>query len=496
MVTSKVKQVLVGLKNGKSLGKRSIRGAMWIGLAEGADNLLRLARNVILARILAPSDFGAMALVLAVCMAFETVSEVGMREAIIQYEKAEDSRYLNGAWWLSTLRGTVLYIMAFVTSPLIGRFYERTDLVLMMKVIFLSLVLNGLMSPRLNIAIKKMDFHKWAAVRNGSGFLGLTTAIILALVYRNVWALVIGYVVEMFIRTLLSYILCPFMPRWKFEKEHLGALLKFARGMAGVPIMTFIFLRADIFVAGKLLPLAAVGMYSLAVSLSKAPFRLIWSISNRISMPVFSELQNQPERLNKSILQVVRMINLLGWPMTIFAVFFSAEILELVYGEKYIVVAVPFALLVIAEQIRISSVPMVSAYLAMGRPDLNRIFTAARAVIMIIIIVPFIKWMGLTGAALSGITAMSLSYILQLNRAKSLIGLNPLKYLSNFIPAFVCIATIGPFWFVSNTMVKAESVLGLAIGGAGCMITYGILLMSVHKEFMSVITEKGALQEN
>ena len=98
-----------------------------------------------------------MALILAVSMAFETITEVGIGEAIVQYEEAEDSRYLNGAWWLATSRGLVLYLIAFATSPLIGEFYQRADLVLMMRIIFLSLILNGLTSPRLSIAVKKLE---------------------------------------------------------------------------------------------------------------------------------------------------------------------------------------------------------------------------------------------------------------------------------------------------------------------------------------------------
>jgi hypothetical protein len=104
---------------------------------------------------------------------------------------------------------------------------------------FLAILFNGALSARAYIALKKMEFNKWVIIFHGGGIVGILTSVILSFILQGVLALVAGFVVEAAVRCILSFIICPFIPRFKFAEEHLITLFAYARGMFGLPILYF-----------------------------------------------------------------------------------------------------------------------------------------------------------------------------------------------------------------------------------------------------------------
>src|SRR4030042_3650986 len=89
---------------------------------------LRFVRYVILTRILAPDQFGLMAIVMVAASAFDALTEVGIKQSVIQNKRGADPEYLNVAWWFQAVRGLGLFSVAFLAAPWISSFYERPEL--------------------------------------------------------------------------------------------------------------------------------------------------------------------------------------------------------------------------------------------------------------------------------------------------------------------------------------------------------------------------------
>ena len=110
--------------NRQRLKERAVRGGAWLGAGTGIEQGLRFLRNIILTRLLAPEAFGLMAIVLALNTAFESFTDVGIKQAIVQNPRGQTREYLNGAWWFSCIRAVVLYGLAFWSAPFLERFYD------------------------------------------------------------------------------------------------------------------------------------------------------------------------------------------------------------------------------------------------------------------------------------------------------------------------------------------------------------------------------------
>lgn len=465
---------LKNLLKGDHLQARMARGSMWLTIGSAGEQGLRFLRNILLTRILAPQAFGIMAIVLAIDAICESFTELGIKEAIVQNPSGEERKYLNGAWWLAVVRAIALYATVAVAAPWAGQFYNNPDLVPLMRVAFLSILFRGMMSANAYVAVKQLKFKRWVILYHGGAVCGLITAIVLAFMIPDVWALVIGFTVEAFARCLFSYLACPFKPGLTFGKESLKALFAYSRGMFGLPILTFLFMRADVFVIGKLCPLADLGLYSMAASLARMPSQFVASITGQIMMPALSQIQTEKEKMNRVIMRFTRIIVFLGFPLLMFAVLYGSEILTFAYGRPYGAAGIPFAIIFVSELLRISSTPLAAFYLATGRPSLHRLFTIVRAGVLLILIIPLVKWFGLTGAALAGLIGMIVGYAFQAYRMVTINGLDLSGYSRVFLKASLSSVCVFATWLLGYNFLDGRPLLEILVGIGGCLLAYGL----------------------
>ena len=262
---------------GSGLKAKAARGGFWLGIGSGTENGFRFLRNMILARILVPDVFGLMAIIMAVNQLFESFTRMGIQEAVIQNPRGNDKVFLNGVFFLNFIRGLFLFGIAFISAPWVARFYEKPELLPMMRFAFLALLFNAILSPKLYSQLKNMNYRKWCIAYYGGSVIGISSTIVLSFIIKNVWAMVLGFVIENIVRVILSYIFCPFLPGLTFDKEAVHSLLQFVKGMFGLPILYYFFNKMDILVIGKLCPDGEVGIYNLVQGLAFIPFVLFLS---------------------------------------------------------------------------------------------------------------------------------------------------------------------------------------------------------------------------
>lgn len=419
---------------GGSIGSRSSRGVAALGVGAVAERVMRLVRNMILARLLAPDDFGLMAIVMSVLFALESFTDVGVRQSIIHNKKGGEREYLNIAWWVQIVRGLGLFILALLVAPAICRFYDKPELLNLLRVSFLFIIFNALTSPRLYLLDKEFRFAKSLCLIQGSSLLGTLTAIILALYMQSVWVLVIGQVSQVTVQCLLSHILCPFRPMMKIDRRYLKEFLKFGRGMLGLAFLTVVSMQTDVFVLAKLLSSKDVGMYVLALSLARQPMYLFNVTLGRVLLPAFAEKQNDKKALCNAVLKILKGILLFGFPIVVLTALGARPILSIIYGAKYGAVAIPFALLCFSMLFYVQAIVLSQVYMGIGMPHLHRRYVVFLAALIMALIYPGIRLFGLAGAAGVLLFSNAVAVFMQIIWMKNAIGLKFKDYLYCWLP--------------------------------------------------------------
>jgi O-antigen/teichoic acid export membrane protein len=424
----------ITLIQGDGLKARTARGSLILATGSFFERGMGLVRTMILARILAPGDFGLMAIVMSVLAVLDSLTDVGVQQSIIRHPEGNKKAYLNIAWWIQVARATGLFIAAFLIAPAICRFYGKPELLNLLRVSFLVVIFNGFTSPCLYLLDKEFKFVKALCLMQGSSLLGTVAAITLVFYMRSVWILVIAQLVQTGTQCLLSHILCPFRPMLKIDREYLKEIFGFGQGMAGLSFLTIISMQTDVFVMGKLLPSKQVGMYALALSLAQQPVLLFSRTIGRVLLPAFAEKQDDKKSLCSAVLRILKSMLLFGVPLTILAAICSKTILSVIYGAQYRVVAVPYAILCFAMLLYVQAIVLSQIYMGIGMPQLHRRYVILKSSLIVCLIYPGIKLFGLSGAASVLLFSHTIAVFMQIVWMKSVIGIRFKDYLSCWWP--------------------------------------------------------------
>ncbi len=471
---------ILGLFKSDELRGKAARGGLVLSGASLFEFGARFVRQVILTRLLFPDSFGFMMTIAGVVQLSEAFTEVGVRQAVIQNKSGGARDFLNVAWWFSAIRGLVLYGAAFLAAPLFCRFYESPALLDPMRVAFLALLLHGLVSTRMHVLEKELHYLKFVVMKQGAAILNVATAVVLSIFFKNVWPLVIGFVVEYAGTCILSFILVPIKPRFNIGREYLGDIFQFARRMFGLPLLTSLYLQFDVMLVPKFFTWDEAGMYAVARTLALMPVLAFNRTILPLILPVFSKLQDSTERLKEAILKMSDLTAVAGIPFVAFCIVFSENLLTCLYPQKYGAVAVPFSILMVYVLIRLLSPILMQLYFVLARPDLQRWFALVRLVITAAVFYPAVKYFDLPGAAMAVVVGMLSLLAMQIICACRLVGFRISEYCLCLMRGTVYGGVVFLAGTIIRNFVEGPDLVVLVLGGLVCLAVWGVAMSTSH----------------
>ena len=473
----------IDLLKGTDVKAKSARAVVALGAGTFAGRSMRFIRSMILARILAPDQIGIMAIVMSLSMGFEAFTEVGVKQSVIQNKQGANDRYLNVAWWMQVTRSLCLYVIATLLAPWISSFYGNPELLKLLRVAFIAMALRGFISPRAAVLEKEYKFGRVVLLVQGSAVLGAIISIVLALMIRNVWALVIGFVIEMAIFCILSFILVPFVPRFEIDRSSLVELMKFARGMFGLPVLTAVSFYAPILILGKVISESQLGLYSYAVILCFIPNDLYIRTIAPVILPAFSEKQDDKRALSRGVLHTARWTTIFILPLAAFMACNASKLLLLAYTREYAAMAIPFAVLCMQILIRNQAVCLTGIYLALGQPNMQRRFALIRAIAILVLMYPAAVHYGPLGAAVVVVLSNIIVLLMQVFKAREVIGMNIGMYIRSYADGLWMALPILMTAGLLRVFKVNSTLFVLAINALVFIVTFavGALIMSRSK---------------
>ena len=274
-----------------------LRSGAWLVGSNLGSQVLRLASNLVLTRLLLPQDFGLMAAVNTLYFALVMFSDLGVRLSVVKSPHGDDARFLGTAWSMQIVRGGLLALgvlgMAFslqlgqgadVFAP--DTVYADSRLPLMMSVFALCALLQGGESMRLATAQRQLHGRVMARLELSSQLAALFVTLGLAWWTHSVWALLVGTLTGSAMRTLLSHVAVPGAPvRPCWDRSHVRELLDFGKWIFLSSIVGFLAAHGEKIILGATLGLATFGVFSFASNLLAAAMGVYSTVNGRVIFP-------------------------------------------------------------------------------------------------------------------------------------------------------------------------------------------------------------------
>jgi len=390
---------------GEGLYQRTIRSGAWAFALRITEQVFSIARLIILARILAPNDFGLVGIALLAMATLETFSQTGFQQALIQ-KKENIKDYLDAAWTVMVLRSLILCAILFFAAPYVAIFFKAPQATTIIQVIGISLLLGGVggLGGFVNIGVlyfqKELEFNKQFIYRASGTLADFVVAVAAVLILRSVWALVFGLLAGNLVRLIVSYLIHPYRPHFKLDLAKTKELFGFGKWILGSSILVFLITQGDDIFVGKLLGVTLLGFYQMAYRISNAPATEITHVISQVTFPAYSKLQENIPKLREAYLKVLQVTAFLSFPIAGLIFVLAPDFTEIFLGEKWMPMVPAMQVLAIWGILRaVGTVGPVAQ--AVGKPRIATNIQLVQLIVLATLIYPLsVRW-GILGTSLA-----------------------------------------------------------------------------------------------
>lgn len=305
-------------------------GSFWTMGGYALQQMIRFGGNLLLTHLLLPEAFGLMSLVFVFIQGLEMFSDLGIGPSIIHHKRGDEKDYLKTAWTFQIARGLFIFVAASLFAYPLSLIYHQPQLFLIIPFIGLSSLLTGFNSTSLVSLNRHLRMKSLVLFDLVTQVMSLIFMAVWAYLSPTVWSLVFGNLFYAASRTVLSYMAFPtFRHMPHFEKEAQKEIWAYGKGVFLSSLFTFLAYQLDIILLGYLLPIATLGIFTLAFNIAKLPNELVKHLANKILFPLFSHYHRDDNKQIKLRFGKVRLF--LALPFAALLIFLSFEGTDLIH---------------------------------------------------------------------------------------------------------------------------------------------------------------------
>jgi O-antigen/teichoic acid export membrane protein len=328
-----------GATNGKAprtLKQMATHGSLWTIAGYGTSQVLRFGSNLILAKLLFPQAFGLMAIVNTIMQGLVMLSDVGIGQSIIRHSRRDDPEFYNTAWTLQIIRGILLSLMGVALAWPVGQFYNPF-LTRFIAVVSLTALISGFNSTKIFTANRDMQLARITMLDLSTQIIAMCVTVGLSWYYHSIWALVIGALVSVSIRLVLSHLVFPGpMNRFCWRPDAARELFSFGRWIFLSTMFTFLGLQSDKLILGRLVQLDQLGVYAVAFAMTATVAGIFEQLVYRVLMPAMVHVSNVSNaRFSEIVLRSRRFI-LMGAAIAVAdLILLAPSVFHFLYDNRY-----------------------------------------------------------------------------------------------------------------------------------------------------------------
>lgn len=295
------------------LKERSVRGGAVTIAAQIVKMAAQFTTIIVLARLLAPSAFGLVAMTAAAVAFLELFKDLGLSAATVQRPVLTHGQ-VSTMFWLNVGLGLLAAALTAALAPLLARFYGEHALVGITLCLAAGFIVSGFSTQHLALLRRQMRFGALAALQVGSELAGMAAAIGAALAGAGYWALVVQRLVWVAVLTAGAWSLCAWRPGRAASLAEVRELLHFGGNVAISNLVGLVARSADQILIGWFWGAASLGLYERASKLVLVPLNNLNAPLHAVAMPALSRAADEPVRHRRAYLGMVEKLAMITMP--------------------------------------------------------------------------------------------------------------------------------------------------------------------------------------
>jgi O-antigen/teichoic acid export membrane protein len=392
------------------LRARILNAGSWSMVGHFAGQALRLASSLVMTRLLVPEMFGVMAIALMVHMIIALLSDIGLRQTIVQSHRGDSRALLDTAFTVQAVRGGLIWGACLLVAVgfqfanaaglvVPGTVYASPELPAVLAASSFSAVIMGFQSTKVSTTQRHLDFKRATQMELAAQIVGLVASALLGWLTRSIWSFVVGSLLNSIVLVVLSHTwLRGENNRFQWDRAAVSELLGYGRWVLLSSTLYVLALNADRIFLGAWVSAVTLGLYSIALNLALMVDGAGSRLFSSVTMAALSEVaRNEPHRFS-AVYRRMRLpfdVAFVGSAGFLFAA--GPTIVDVLYDPRYAEAG---------QMLQVLSFSLVfarfgltgSAYLALGEPQKLTWVHVVKLVSVFVLIPLLYKLYGFQGA--------------------------------------------------------------------------------------------------
>jgi teichuronic acid exporter len=430
-------------------GSAVVRSFAWQGAAVALGQAISWVSTIVVIRLLSPEDYGLMAMAGLFVGFLLLVSDLGVGAAAVQSRKM-DAEQMRALFGFVLAANAALAALTLAAAPLVAAFFQEPRVVPLLRALAAGFALIALYVLPQALLMRDLQFDRKARADVLAAALGALVTLGMAIAGAGVWSLVGGLLATHAVRAIAFQLLCPYLrlPSFAF-REHRGAF-QFGGLITLDRMLWWSYGKIDIAIGGRFLGGAALGLYSVALSLASIPLEKVMPVVTQVSFAAFSRIQDDRDRVRRNVIRSVQSVSLVSFPAFVGMAAVAPEAVPLLLGDKWQEAVLPFQLLCAVLPLRALASLFPPALFGIGRPRVNVVNMLLTVVAMAAAFAVGVRH-GVVGLCLAWVAAYPPAFALTSWRALRALEIPPSE-----------VAAAGSF-FLGASLVMGASLLGVRL---------------------------------
>ena len=461
--------------------KKILTNFIWRFAERCGSQIVTFVVSVVLARILAPSDYGTITLVTVFTTILQVFVDSGLGTALVQKKDADDLDF-SSVFYFNCALCLVLYLGMFAAAPLIAKFYENTELVPIIRVISLTVVVSGLKNVQQAYVSRNMQFKRFFYSSVGGVVFSAVLGIALAKAGCGVWALVAQQLSNVVVNTAILWITVKWRPKKMFSRERLKGLLSFGWKLLVSALLDTGYSNLRNLIIGKVYSTADLAYYDQGDKFPKVIVTNINTSIDSVLLPSMSSEQDDRERVKNMTRRAIKTSTYIMAPLMMGLAFCAEPVVTLVLTEKWLP-CVPFLrIFCITYMFWPVHTANLNAIKAMGHSDWFLKLEIIKTAVCIGALLATVNF-GVTAIAYSALFTSAASQIINAWPNKKLLGYGYLEQVRDFAPGILLAVAMGVCVYFIGCIPLPTAVTLVIQVVSGAVIYFGASYVLKLEEF-------------
>lgn len=358
------------MSNSEIIKHKATRSIKWSVLNEIVSRTFQPVVFLILARLLSPNDFGLASAATIVINFSQLFWDAGLGKALIQ-TKEDPELAANVVFWMNVALGLTIYLILFITAPLIALFFHSPGFEPVLRVVGLQIIIQSLSSVQQALLMRDMGFRRLFNVRLVTALVPGLFSIPIALAGFGVWALVVGTLAGSIANLVMLWSRSTWRPKLGLDQKLAKRLFRFGFWVVGESFVAWFMNWGDNLIVGHFFGTIALGVYAVAWNICNLIYGLLLNPILPVLYPTFSRLQDDRKALQAAFQRANKIIISLSLPIGVGLFLLAPQAVAIFFGDKWpglgLVLRLIGILLGISWMVSVNPEVLRS----IGRPDIN-----------------------------------------------------------------------------------------------------------------------------